>query len=751
MISKELEGTLNTALREAKNRRHEYVCLEHLLYALLQDKDARTAIVNCGGDIDQLRKSLEEFFQTHLETLPAGVDHQPQQTLSFHRVLQRAVIHAQSAEKKEINGGNLLIAMFREPDSHAVYLLQEQGITRFDLVNYISHGVSKIPAAEEWSPGEEAQSDTEEKPNRRVKPLEAFAVNLVMKAQQGNIDPLIGRDDEIERTIHVLCRRRKNNPIYVGDPGVGKTALAEGLALKIHHKEVPDALKDAVIYALDMGALLAGTKFRGDFEARLKGVLAGLKKQANTILFIDEIHTIVGAGATSGGSMDASNILKPALASGELKCIGSTTYHDYKSYFERDRALARRFQKIEVPEPTQDEAYKILEGLKPHYEKHHGVHYSTGAIRAAVQLSAKHINDRKLPDKAIDVIDEVGASVKIQPPDKRKKSIGAKDIERIVAKIAKIPPRSVSTSDKEQLQNLDRDLKLTVFGQDTAIDTLTSTIRLSRSGLGHPEKPIGCFLFSGPTGVGKTEVAKQLAHIMGIEFIRFDMSEYMEKHTVSRLIGAPPGYVGFDQGGLLTDAINRNPYAVLLLDEIEKAHPDLFNILLQVMDHATLTDNNGKKADFRNIILIMTTNAGAREMSGAPLGFGAQSNAGKGKEAIEKMFSPEFRNRLDAMITFNSLSMEIIERVVDKFVIELDHQLNEKKVFLQITPKARRWLAERGYDPAFGARPMARLIQNEIKRILADEILFGRLQSGGKVEVDENEEKLSFTYSPLAA
>jgi ATP-dependent Clp protease ATP-binding subunit ClpA len=749
MISKELEGTLNTALKEAKGRRHEYVCLEHLLYALLQDKDARGAIVNCGGDIDRLRKGLEEFFQTHLETLPAGLDHQPQQTLSFHRVLQRAIIHAQSAEKKEINGGNLLIAMFREPDSHAVYLLQEQDITRFDLVNYISHGISKIATAEEWSPSEEEQSDSEEKPDRRVKPLEAFAVNLVAKAQQGNIDPLIGREDEIERTIHVLCRRRKNNPIYVGDPGVGKTALAEGLALKIHHREVPDALKDAVIYALDMGALLAGTKFRGDFEARLKGVLAGLKKQANSILFIDEIHTIVGAGATSGGSMDASNILKPALASGELKCIGSTTYHDYKSYFERDRALARRFQKIEVPEPSRDEAYKILEGLKPHYEKHHGVHYTAGAIRAAVELSAKHINDRKLPDKAIDVIDEVGAAVKIQPPDKRKKSIGAKDIEKIVAKIAKIPPRSVSTSDKEQLQNLDRDLKLTVFGQDTAIDTLTSTIRLSRSGLGHPEKPIGCFLFSGPTGVGKTEVAKQLAHVMGIEFIRFDMSEYMEKHTVSRLIGAPPGYVGFDQGGLLTDAINRNPYAVLLLDEIEKAHPDLFNILLQVMDHATLTDNNGKKADFRNIILIMTTNAGAREMSGAPLGFGAQTNAGKGKEAIEKMFSPEFRNRLDAMITFNSLSMEIIERVVDKFIIELDHQLNEKKVFLQLTIKARRWLAERGYDPSFGARPMARLIQNEIKRVLADEILFGRLQNGGKVEVDENEGKLAFTFSPL--
>ena len=749
MISKELEGTLNTALKEAKSRRHEYVCLEHLLYALLQDKDASGAIINCGGDIDRLRKGLEEFFQTHLETVPGGSDHQPQQTLSFHRVLQRAVIHAQSAEKKEINGGNLLIAMFREPDSYAVYLLQEQGITRFDLVNYISHGISKIAAAEEWFQSEEEQSE-EEKPDRRVKPLEAFAVNLVAKAQQGNIDPLIGRDDEIERTIHVLCRRRKNNPIYVGDPGVGKTALAEGLALKIHNGEVPDVLKDAVIYALDMGALLAGTKFRGDFEARLKGVLAGLKKLPNSILFIDEIHTIVGAGATSGGSMDASNILKPALASGELKCIGSTTYHDYKSYFERDRALARRFQRIEVPEPSQDEAYKILEGLKPHYEKHHGVHYSTGAIRAAVELSAKHINDRKLPDKAIDVIDEVGAAVKIQPPDKRKKTIGAKDIEKIVAKIAKIPPRSVSTSDKEQLQNLDRDLKLTVFGQDTAIDTLTSTIRLSRSGLGHPEKPIGCFLFSGPTGVGKTEVAKQLAHIMGIEFIRFDMSEYMEKHTVSRLIGAPPGYVGFDQGGLLTDAINRNPYAVLLLDEIEKAHPDLFNILLQVMDHAALTDNNGKKADFRNIILIMTTNAGAREMSGTPLGFGARSNAGKGKEAIEKMFSPEFRNRLDAMIVFNSLSMEIIERVVDKFIIELDHQLNEKKVFLQLTVKARRWLAEKGYDPSFGARPMARLIQNEIKRVLADEILFGRLQSGGKVEVDENEGKLAFTYSPLA-
>ena len=749
MISKELEGTLNTALKEAIGRRHEYVCLEHLLYALLQDKDARGALINCGADVDRLRKGLEEFFQTHLESLPEGMKQEPQQTMGFHRVLQRAVIHAQSAEKKEINGGNLLIAMFREPDSYAVYLLEEQGITRFDVVNYVSHGISKIATGEEWSQNEEEQNE-EEKPNRRVNPLEAFAVNLVTKAQQGNIDPLIGREDEIERTIHVLCRRRKNNPIYVGDPGVGKTALAEGLALKIHQGEVPDALKDAMIYALDMGALLAGTKFRGDFEARLKGVLAGLKKKPNSILFIDEIHTIVGSGATSGGSMDASNILKPALASGELKCIGSTTYHDYKSYFERDRALARRFQKIEIPEPSVDEAYQILQGLKPHYEKHHGVHYSTAALHAAVELSAKHINDRRLPDKAIDVIDEVGAAVKILPPEKRKKSIGAKDIEKIVAKIAKIPPRSVSVSDKEQLQTLERDLKLTVFGQDAAIDTLASTIKLSRSGLGHPEKPIGCFLFSGPTGVGKTEVAKQLAHVMGIEFIRFDMSEYMEKHTVSRLIGAPPGYVGFDQGGLLTDAINRNPYAVLLLDEIEKAHPDLFNILLQVMDHATLTDNNGKKADFRNIILIMTTNAGAREMSGAPLGFGARSNAGKGKEAIEKMFSPEFRNRLDAMIVFNSLSMEIIERVVDKFIMELDHQLNEKKVFLQLSATARRWLAERGYDPMFGARPMARLIQNEIKRVLADEILFGKLANGGKVDIDEEQGKLKFLYSPLA-
>jgi ATP-dependent Clp protease ATP-binding subunit ClpA len=753
MISKELEATLNSALKEAKNRRHEYVSLEHLLFALLRDKDAQAAILACGGDIEKLTKSLEEFFSGQLEVLPAGLDREPQQTLSFHRVLQRALIHAQSAERKEVTGSNVLIAMFREQDSYAVYLLEEQGIGRFDLVNYVSHGVSKAGDDEARAEKSDDEQESDESEGRRkgVNPLEAYTVNLVEKASRGNIDPLIGRDDEIERTIHVLCRRRKNNPIYVGDPGVGKTAIAEGLALKIHQGQVPDALKSAVIYALDMGALLAGTKFRGDFEARLKGVLKGLAKHPDSILFIDEIHTIVGAGATSGGSMDASNILKPALASGELRCIGSTTYHDYKSYFERDRALARRFQKIEVPEPSHDEAVKILEGLKPHYEKHHGVHYSSGAIKAAVKLSAKHINDRKLPDKAIDVIDEIGAAFKIQPAEKRRKTITPKDVEKMVAKIAKIPPRSVSSSDKEQLQNLERDLKLVVFGQDSAIDMLASTIKLSRSGLGHPEKPIGCFLFAGPTGVGKTELAKQLAKIMGIEFLRFDMSEYMEKHTVSRLIGAPPGYVGFDQGGLLTDAINRNPYAVLLLDEIEKAHPDLFNILLQVMDHATLTDNNGKKADFRNIVLIMTTNAGAREMAGTPIGFGAVSNLGKGKEAIEKMFTPEFRNRLDAMITFNPLSRDNIERVVDKFVIELDQQLNERKVYLQLTNRARAWFAERGYDPAFGARPMARLIQNEIKRVLADEILFGKLQNGGKVEVDEQDGKLLFAYSETSA
>ncbi|OGQ83684.1 MAG: ATP-dependent Clp protease ATP-binding subunit ClpA [Deltaproteobacteria bacterium RIFCSPLOWO2_12_FULL_60_19] len=749
MFTKELKATLHLAFAEAKARRHEFICVEHLLFALLKDQIAGSAIVHCGGDPARLKKGLEEFFRTHLEALPEGLDREPQETVGFHRVLQRAVVHAQSAEKKELNGGNLLAAIYREPDSYAAYLLEEQGITRFDIVNYISHGISKMPANDE-EPASPSDAIEEDGPAPVRNPLEVFTVNLVKKAREGRIDPLIGRENEIERTIHVLCRRRKNNPIYVGDPGVGKTAIAEGLALKIHQGTVPGALKDAVVYALDMGALLAGTKFRGDFEARLKGVLNALKKQPNAILFIDEIHTVVGAGATSGGSLDASNILKPALASGDLRCIGSTTYHDYKSYFERDRALARRFQKIEISEPSVEESYEILLGLKSHYEKHHGVRYTAAALRAAVELSAKHLNDRRLPDKAIDVIDEVGAAVKLAPADKRKKVVGTRDIEQIIAKIAKIPPRSVSAADKLQIQNLDGELKSVVFGQNAAIETLSSAIKLSRSGLGQPEKPTGCFLFAGPTGVGKTEVAKQLARILGVEFLRFDMSEYMEKHTVSRLIGAPPGYVGFDQGGLLTDSVNRTPYAVLLLDEVEKAHPDLFNILLQVMDHATLTDNNGRKADFRNIILIMTSNAGAREMSGAPLGFGATTNAGKGKEAIEKTFSPEFRNRLDAIIHFNALDPEVILCVVDKFVKELNLQLEEKKVSLSVTPRARAWLGRKGYDPVFGARPMARLIQTEIKRPLADEILFGKLQNGGKVQVDENEDKLSFNYFTAA-
>ena len=749
MFTKELKATLHLAFAEAKARRHEFICVEHLLFALLKDQIAGSAIVHCGGDPARLKKGLEEFFRTHLEALPEGLDREPQETVGFHRVLQRAVVHAQSAEKKELNGGNLLAAIYREPDSYAAYLLEEQGITRFDIVNYISHGISKMPANDE-EPASPSDAIEEDGPAPVRNPLEVFTVNLVKKAREGRIDPLIGRENEIERTIHVLCRRRKNNPIYVGDPGVGKTAIAEGLALKIHQGTVPGALKDAVVYALDMGALLAGTKFRGDFEARLKGVLNALKKQPNAILFIDEIHTVVGAGATSGGSLDASNILKPALASGDLRCIGSTTYHDYKSYFERDRALARRFQKIEISEPSVEESYEILLGLKSHYEKHHGVRYTAAALRAAVELSAKHLNDRRLPDKAIDVIDEVGAAVKLAPADKRKKVVGTRDIEQIIAKIAKIPPRSVSAADKLQIQNLDGELKSVVFGQNAAIETLSSAIKLSRSGLGQPEKPTGCFLFAGPTGVGKTEVAKQLARILGVEFLRFDMSEYMEKHTVSRLIGAPPGYVGFDQGGLLTDSVNRTPYAVLLLDEVEKAHPDLFNILLQVMDHATLTNNNGRKADFRNIILIMTSNAGAREMSGAPLGFGATTNAGKGKEAIEKTFSPEFRNRLDAIIHFNALDPEVILCVVDKFVKELNLQLEEKKVSLSVTPRARAWLGRKGYDPVFGARPMARLIQTEIKRPLADEILFGKLQNGGKVQVDENEDKLSFNYFTAA-
>jgi ATP-dependent Clp protease ATP-binding subunit ClpA len=751
-ISRELEVTISLAINEARRRRHEFLCLEHVLHALLFDETVAEIVRQCSGDVKELQADLEEFLKENLESLPEDAGEvDPQQTLAFHRVLQRAAAHVQSAGKEVIETRNFFVALFREDNSHAVYLLEKHGVTRLDVLNYISHGISKTPSDEEAGPGSAQDSPDEDGEPRPVKdPLEAFTTNLVQKAKDGDIDPLIGREVEIERTIHVLCRRRKNNPIYVGDSGVGKTAIADGLALKLAAGDVPEVLKEVCIYSLDMGSVLAGTKFRGQFEERLKAVLKALDKQPGAILFIDEIHTIVGAGATSGGSMDASNILKPALASGKLRCIGATTYHEYRSYFERDRALARRFQKIEVHEPSIEDAVEILNGLKPHYEEHHGVEYTHDALKAAAELSAKYINDRFLPDKAIDVIDEVGASFQIRPAPEEdgKKIIHDTDIESIVAKIARIPPRSVSASDKERLQSLDADLKGVVFGQDTAIETLARAIRLARAGLGQPEKPVGSFLFSGPTGVGKTEVAKQLAETLGLQFLRFDMSEYMEKHTVSRLIGAPPGYVGFDQGGLLTDAVTRNPHAVLLLDEIEKAHPDLFNILLQVMDHATLTDNNGKKADFRHVIIIMTSNAGAREIAAHAIGFGNISNEGKDQHAIEKIFSPEFRNRLDAIVHFRTLPMQAIERVVEKFVKELVEQLTERKVSITLTPAARRYLAEKGYDKTFGARPMARLIQTEVKQVLADEILFGQLQEGGEVEIDFDEEKLTFSYAP---
>ncbi len=749
-ISRELEVTISLAINEARRRRHEFLCLEHVLHALLFDETVAEIVRQCGGDVKELQADLEEFLKENLESMPeeAGeVD--PQQTLAFHRVLQRAAAHVQSASKEVIETRNFFVALFREDNSHAVYLLEKHGVTRLDVLNFISHGISKTPSDEDAAPGSDPgilDEDNEPRPSKD--PLEAFTTNLVQKAKDGDIDPLIGREVEIERTIHVLCRRRKNNPIYVGDSGVGKTAIADGLALKISEGDVPDVLKEAHIYSLDMGSVLAGTKFRGQFEERLKAVLKALDKQPGAILFIDEIHTIVGAGATSGGSMDASNILKPALASGKLRCIGATTYHEYRSYFERDRALARRFQKIEVHEPSIEDAVEILNGLKPYYEEHHGVEYTHDALKAAAELSAKYINDRFLPDKAIDVIDEVGASFQIRPAPEEdgKKIINDTDVESIVAKIARIPPRSVSVSDKERLQSLDADLKGVVFGQDTAIETLVRAIRMARAGLGQPEKPVGSFLFSGPTGVGKTEMAKQLAETLGLQFLRFDMSEYMEKHTVSRLIGAPPGYVGFDQGGLLTEAVTRNPHAVLLLDEIEKAHPDLFNILLQVMDHASLTDNNGKKADFRHVIIIMTSNAGAREMAAQAIGFGNISNEGKDQQAIENLFNPEFRNRLDATVHFRALPMQAIERVVEKFVKELVEQLTERKVAITLTPAARRYLAEKGYDKTFGARPMARLIQTEVKQVLADEILFGQLQEGGSVEIDFDEEKLTFSY-----
>ena len=753
-ISRALEQAFSLAVNEARRRRHEFLSIEHIFYALLHDVQVVDILRHCGGNVAALKRDMESYLDQKVERLPEGVEKTLQQTLGFQRVVQRAAAHVQSAGKEEIDVENILVALFREPESHAAFLLAQQGVTRLDVVSYLSHGISKIAqpsdARESAAEPEEAESDEPGPMRPSRKPLQAFTTNLVELAAQGKIDPLIGREKEIERTIRVLCRRRKNNPVFVGDAGVGKTALAEGFALQVHHGEVPEKLRGVNVYALDMGALLAGTRFRGDFEQRLKDVLGALKKEPGAILFIDEIHTVVGAGATSGGSLDASNILKPALASGELRCIGATTYHDYKSFFERDRALARRFQRIEISEPTIDEAHQILKGLKSRYEEHHGVTYTDNALRSAAELAAKHINDRFLPDKAIDVIDEAGASAQVKPAAGAKKTVRTKDVEQVVASIAKIPPRSVSVDDRERLSTLERDLKLTVFGQDEALHTLVSAIKLSRAGLGHPEKPIGSFLFAGPTGVGKTEVAKQLAAALGVQFLRYDMSEYMEKHTVSRLIGAPPGYVGFDQGGLLTDGVRRTPHAVLLLDEIEKAHPDLFNILLQVMDHATLTDNNGRKADFRNVILIMTTNAGAMEMAAAAIGFGGRSNADKGPKAIERLFTPEFRNRLDATVSFHSLSPEIVERIVDKFVMELDAQLNEKKVFLELTPAARKYLAAKGYDPTFGARPMARLIQQEVKRALAEEILFGRLKDGGKATIDYDEAAgaLKFEYEP---
>jgi ATP-dependent Clp protease ATP-binding subunit ClpA len=755
-LSRSLEASLGSAIRDAHARRHEYIGIEHVLVALLDDDTVADVIRACGGDVEALRRELRAWLDEHPERLPDGVDAPPQQTLGFQRILQRAAAHVQSAGREEIDGRDVLAAIFREPDSQAAYLLAQQGITRLDVISYISHGISKAPTPDAGDGGDDADGDDDdaeddERPRAARDPLGAFTVNLVGRAAAGRIDPLIGRARELERTIHVLCRRRKNNPVFVGDPGVGKTAIVEGFALRVQRGEVPAVLRGVGVYALDMGALLAGTKFRGEFEARLKAVIAALQAKPGSILFIDEIHTVVGAGATQGGSMDASNILKPALASGELRCIGATTHQDYKTHFERDRALARRFQKIDVVEPSVEETHAILRGLKPHYERHHRVTYTDRALRAAAELSAKHVNDRFLPDKAIDVIDEAGASLQVQPPSKQKKTVRTRDIEHIVATMAKIPPRTVTVSDRDRLLTLDRDMKLLVFGQDQAIDTVVSAIRLARAGLGQPEKPVGSFLFAGPTGVGKTEVAKQLAAALGVEFLRFDMSEFMEKHTVSRLIGAPPGYVGFDQGGVLTDAIRKTPHAVLLLDEIEKAHIDVFNILLQVMDHATLTDHTGRKADFRHVVLVMTTNAGAQEMAAAAIGFGEPSNRDKGKKALERLFSPEFRNRLDAIVQFGALGPEAVERVVDKFITELDAQLLARRVTIQLSPAARRWLAERGYDATFGARPMARLIQTEIKRVLADEMLFGRLKDGGRVEIDVGPEGLIFRYAPLRA
>jgi ATP-dependent Clp protease ATP-binding subunit ClpA len=741
MLSRNLEQTLHRALSLAADRKHEYATLEHLLLGLIDDADAATVLRACGVDIEKIKKDLTEFLDKDLAGLATDRAGDPKPTAGFQRVVQRAAIHVQSSGRDEVTGANVLVALFSERESHAVYFLQLQDMTRLDAVNFISHGIAKSPgkSAPRTPTGaaEPGEPDREEKsaPKRGQDALTTYCVNLNKKAAAGKIDPLIGREQEIERTIQILCRRTKNNPLYVGDPGVGKTAIAEGLAKRIVDGDVPEVLLTATIFALDMGALLAGTRYRGDFEERLKAVVNEMENSPGAILFIDEIHTVIGAGATSGGAMDASNLLKPALAQGTLRCVGSTTYKEFRNYFEKDRALVRRFQKIDVNEPSVEDTIKILRGLKVAYEKHHKVRYTDDAIRGAVELAAKYINDRKLPDKAIDVIDEAGAARMLQPESKRRKTVTLKDVEDMVSKIARIPPKSVSADDKEVLRTLERDLKSMVFGQNAAIEALSAAIKLSRAGLRDAEKPIGNYLFSGPTGVGKTEVARQLAATLGIELTRFDMSEYMERHSVSRLIGAPPGYVGFDQGGLLTDAIDQHPHCVLLLDEIEKAHPDLFNILLQIMDHGKLTDHNGKKIDFRNVILIMTTNAGATDMAKSGIGFGRQVRQGEDEDAIKRIFTPEFRNRLDAVIPFAGLTPEIVGRVVEKFVMQLEAQLADRNVTIELSSAAKEFLAERGYEPLYGARPLARVIQELIKKPLAEELLFGKLVKGGSVKV----------------
>ncbi len=743
MFSKDLEFTIGQCYKQARESRHEFMTVEHLLLALLDNPSAMAVLRACGGDVERLSSDLRQVIADTVPVLPGEDGRDTQPTLGFQRVLQRAVYHVQSSGKKEVTGANVLVAIFGEKDSHAVYFLQQQEITRLDAVNYISHGIARVGDEESKPAADAARENEGEGGEPRGNPLHEFASNLNEAALAGRIDPLIGREQEVERTIQVLCRRRKNNPLYVGEAGVGKTALAEGLAKRIVDGQVPDVLRHAVIYSLDLGALVAGTKYRGDFEKRLKAVLAALRKEPGAVLFIDEIHTIIGAGSASGGTMDASNLIKPVLASGDLRCIGSTTFQEYRGVFEKDHALARRFQKIDVVEPTVAESVAILVGLKSRFEEHHGVQYTGEAIRAAVDLSVKHIGDRLLPDKAIDVIDEAGARQRVVPPEQRKKIVDVEEIELIVAKMARVPPKQVSASDKDVLKNLDRNLKMVIFGQDPAIETLASAIKMARSGLADPNKPIGSFLFAGPTGVGKTEVTRQLAMQLGIELLRFDMSEYMEAHSVSRLIGAPPGYVGFDKGGLLTEQVVKHPHCVLLLDEIEKAHPDVFNILLQVMDRGTLTDTNGREANFRNVVVVMTTNAGAQQASRRSIGFTRQDHSTDAMEVIRKTFSPEFRNRLDAVIQFGGLGIDHVLRVVDKFLIELEAQLQEKHVTVSASPGARQWLAENGFDQQMGARPMARVIQDKIKRPLADELLFGKLVDGGRVDVDVVDGELS--------